>query len=129
MRNLSESAKKAWATRRSPQYKASKNERASKKALLEWCKANGWKALFFEGDSGAPRTGIVDAIIARIRSDDADAIEMRFVQLKSGSGGLTATEIARMKQAIKKTSSDWLLAAFDGDELHFLPEMSVRRRG
>lgn len=124
----STAAKKAWATRHSPTYKASKSEKESKKALALWCRANGWKILFFEGQSGAPRTGIVDAIMARIKSDDSDAIEIKFVQLKSGTGGLTASEIARMKKAIGKASKDWLLAAFDGETLHFLPEIPTRSR-
>ena len=39
-------------------------------------------------ETGPPRTGIVDALIAKIRPDDADGIDIRLVQLKSGSGGL-----------------------------------------
>jgi len=116
-------AKKAWQTRRSAPYKASKSEKRSKVALQRWCRANGWKILFFEGDSGAPRTGIVDAIIARIMSFDADAIDIRFVQLKSGSSGLSATEAMRMKQATKKASLDWIAALYDGKDMHFLPEV------
>jgi len=123
-----EATKKAWVTRRSPTYKASKTERESKKALASWCKASGWKILFFEGKSGAPRTGIVDAIMARIKPEDSDAIEIKFVQLKSGTGGLTAFEIARMKKAIGRASKDWLLAAYDGEILHFLPEIPMRSR-
>jgi hypothetical protein len=84
--------------------------------------------LFFEGESGAPRTGIVDAIMARIKPNDADAIEIKFVQLKSRTGGLTAAEIARMKQAVAQVSKDWLLAAFDGKTIHFLPEIPTRSR-
>ena len=84
--------------------------------------------MFFEGESGAPRTGIVDAIMARIKPNDADAIEIKFVQLKSGTGGVTAAEIARMKQAVAQVSKDWLLAAFDGETIHFLPEIPSRSR-
>jgi hypothetical protein len=127
----SNGALKAWATRRSARYKASKSEQASKAALIAWCRANRWKVLFFEGDSGAPRTGIVDAVLVRIKPRQADAIEIRLVQLKAGSGGLTAREIARLKQAVASISTDWLLAAFDGQMLHFVPvidETVVRRR-
>lgn len=124
----STAAQKAWETRHSPTYKARKAEKESKKALVSWCRTNGWKVLFFEGESGAPRTGIVDAIMARIKSEDSDAIEIKFVQLKSGTGGLTGSEIARMKRAIGKASKDWLLAAFDGETLHFLPEIPKRSR-
>jgi len=122
----SAAARKAWQTRRSARYRASKSEKASKVALAAWCRANGWKVLFFEGASGAPRTGIVDAIIARIRPGDADAIELKLVQLKSGAGGLAAREIARLKEAVTNLSKDWLLAAFDGNTLHVLPEMPPR---
>lgn len=124
----SEGAKKAWETRRSARYRASKSERASKAALASWCRANGWKAMFFEGDTGAPRTGVVDAIIARIRPDDADGIDLRLVQLKSGVGGLTAAEIARLKRALVSMSTDWVLAAFDGDALHMLPDVPTKQR-
>ena len=86
--------------------------------------------MFFEGASGAARTGIVDAVLARIKPGDADAIEIRLVQLKAGSGGLTAREIARLKQAVASISTDWLLAAFDGRTLHFVPvvESTIVRR-
>lgn len=124
----SQAAKKAWATRRRPTYKAGKSEKASKEALASWCKSNGWKVLFFEGASGAPRTGIVDAIMARIQPGKADAIEIKFVQLKSGAGGLTAAEINRMKEAVAGVSNDWLLAAFDGKTIHFLPDIPSRTR-
>jgi hypothetical protein len=120
-------ARKAWATRRSANYKARKTERASKAALSAWCRTNGWKVLFFEGTTGAPRTGIVDAIIARVGPADADAVEVRLVQLKAGSGGVTATEIARLKTAREKLSCDWVVAAFDGETLHLLPELPKSR--
>jgi hypothetical protein len=122
MRNgRSLAARKAWRTRHSARYKASKCEQRSKEALSAWCRAAGWKVLFFEGQTGAPRTGIVDALMARIRPDNADALEIRLVQLKSGAGGLTATEIRRLKAAVTVVSTDWVLAAFDGTTLHLLP--------
>src|SRR6266849_3682644 len=89
----SKAAKKAWITMRSALYRASRSERASKAALSAWCAANGWRVIFFEGRTGAPRTGIVDAVIARIRPGEADGIDIRLVQLKSGAGGLTGREI------------------------------------
>lgn len=120
MTTRSESAQKAWATRRSPTYKARRHEQASKQALREWCAAHGWKVLFFEGKTGAPRTGIVDAMIVRIKSDDADAIEVKLVQLKSGAGGLSGPEALRLKRAVEKLSLDWSAALFDGSDLHFV---------
>jgi hypothetical protein len=120
MTTRSESAKKAWATRRSPTYKARRHERASKQALRAWCDSHGWKTLFFEGKTGAPRTGIVDAVIVRIRSSDADAVEIKLVQLKSGAGGLSGPETMRLKNAIEKASIDWSAALFDGSDLHFV---------
>ncbi len=119
----SASAVKAWATRRSPRYKARKTEAASKRALAAWCRANGWKVVVFEGDTGAARTVVVDAVMVRIKPREADSIEVKLVQLKSGQGGVTAAEIARLKKAQARLSSTWLLAAFDGETLHFLPEL------
>jgi hypothetical protein len=120
-------AKKAWQKRRSAPYKASRSEKKSKVAFQRWCRANGWKILFFEGDSGSPRTGIVDAIIARISSSDADSVDIRFVQLKSGNSGLSANEAMRMKQATKKVSLDWIAALFDGEDIHILPEIQKNK--
>jgi hypothetical protein len=44
--------------------KARAAEAASKEALKAYCSENGWRAAFFEGETGAPRTGIIDAIIS-----------------------------------------------------------------
>jgi hypothetical protein len=119
----SQATKRAWVTRNSAKYGAHRSERASKEALREWCRQAGWKVIFFEGATGAARTGIVDAIIARIRRCEPDGIDVRLVQLKAGAGGLTAAEITRMKLAAENLSLDWLLCAFDGQNLHFLPDV------
>ena len=121
----SRGAKRAWVTRRGRErkQKANNTERASKQELSEWCEANGWRVVFFEGRTGAPRTGIVDAIIVRIRPGESDGLDVRLVQLKAGSGGLTGREITRIKRAVNTASLDWLAALFDGQTLQFLPEM------
>ena len=131
MRVIADSARstgalKAWATRRKPQYRARKTEAASKLALQEWCRDNNWKVVFFEGASGSPRTGIVDAVMVRIKPAKPDSIEIRLVQLKAGVAGLKAAEVARLKKAVSALSVDWLLAAFDGDTLHLVPEVPKR---
>ena len=84
----SEAAIKAWAIRGSASYRAAKSEKASKIALSEWCQKNGWKVVFFESATGSPHTGIVDAVIVRIKPREPDAIEVRLVQLKSGVGSI-----------------------------------------
>jgi hypothetical protein len=84
----SEAAIKAWAIRGSASYRAAKSEKASKIALSEWCQKNGWKVVFFESATGYPHTGIVDAVIVRIKPREPDAIEVRLVQLKSGVGSI-----------------------------------------
>jgi hypothetical protein len=114
-------ARKAWATRTSPRYRAARSERTSKEALSAWAKARGWRLVFFEGSAGAPRTGIVDAVLLRLARAKADVVEVRLVQLKAGAGGLTAREIARLKSAVQAIRCEWVLAAFDGTELHFVP--------
>jgi hypothetical protein len=95
-------------------------------ALSEWCQENGWKVVFFESATGSRRTGIVDAVIVRIKPREPDAIEVRLVQLKSGVGGLTGAEITRLKRAVAQLSTDWLLAAFDGQTLHLVPDIPAR---
>lgn len=121
-------AKKAWLTCHSPKYQTDRSERASKEALHAWCRHAGWRVLFFEGATGAPRTGIVDAVIVRIRPGEPDDIDIRLVQLKAGASGLTASEITRMKRAVEGLSRDWLLAAFDGQTLHLLPDVPDAKR-
>jgi hypothetical protein len=121
-------AKKAWHTINSPWHKAHQSEQVSKDALRAYCQRNHWKVLFFEGSTGAPRTGIVDAIIARIRQGEPDGIDIRLVQLKSGAGGLTASDMARMERAVDHLSCAVLLAGFDGKTMHFLPEMGDAKR-
>lgn len=122
-------ARKAWATRTTPRYRAGKSERSSKLALSAWAEANGWRVVFFEGSTGAPRTGIVDAILIRLARGQPDVVEIRLVQLKAGAGGLTAREIARLKGALQAMRCEWVLAAFDGTDLHFLPGDQHRGHG
>jgi len=122
----SQAAIKAWVRRQSPQYRAARSEKESKAALSTWCRNNGWKETFFEGPTGSPRNGIVDAVITRIKPGSPDLIEVRLVQLKSGVGGLTGKEIARLKKAVSTVSVDWLLAAFDGTTLHLVPDIPER---
>jgi len=118
----SEAAKKAWQTRHKPSYKASQKEKASERALAEWCTEHNWKVLFFEGPTGAPRTGIVDAVMLKINSKDADALEIRLVQLKSGSSGLSGDETKRMKSAKDKATIELSAALLDDENrLHFVP--------
>lgn len=122
----SQAAIKAWATRQGAPYRAAKSEKQSKAALSAWCHENGWKVIFFEGPTGAPRNGIVDAVITRIKPGQPDSIEIRLVQLKGGVGGLTGKEITRLKKAVGDLSADWLLAAFDGTMLHLVPDIPKR---
>lgn len=105
---------KAWAL-------AHASERASKKALERYCKARGWHVAFFEGKTGAPRTGIIDAIAYRLGKRDPDAMALRLIQLKGGKAGVTAEEIKRLKEAPSKVELDFLIAEFDGKALQFLP--------
>jgi hypothetical protein len=108
------------------------NEAASKEALRAYCEANKWRVGFFEGKTGAPRTGIIDAIIFRISKQNADTLELRLVQLKGGHAGASGAEIARLKKASEAVAVDWMIAAFDGESLHLLsddpgPTMEKRR--
>jgi hypothetical protein len=96
-------------------------ERASKKALEKHCTAHGWHVAFFEGKTGAPRTGIIDAIAYRLSKHDPDAMNLRLIQLKGGNAGVTAEEIKRLKEAPGKVELDFLIAEFDGKALQFLP--------
>lgn len=97
-------------------------EAASKEALRAYCEEHKWRVAFFEGKSGAPRTGIIDAIIFRISKQNADVLDLRLVQLKGGHAGVSGAEIARLKTASEAVAVNWLIAAFDGESLHLVPE-------
>jgi len=79
--------------------------------------------VLFESASWAPRTGIVDAVMVRIKPSKPDAIEVRLVQLKAGVAGLTAAEVTRLKKATAALSTDWLFAAYDGATRHLVPDV------
>jgi len=119
-----EAALKAWRTRRhkSAFIKAHAAAAASKAALEAYCVQHGWKMAFFEGPTGAPRTGIVDAVAFRIARGRRDELELRLIQLKGGNAGVSGREIARLKKAAADVNVNWWIAAFDGDSLHLVPE-------
>lgn len=100
-------------------------EAASKEAMRLYCKEHGWRVAFFEGDSGAPRTGIIDAIAFRLGRKDSDLLDVRIIQLKGGKAGITGREIARLKKAAEGATVNWLIAEFDGDTLYLLPNDPV----
>jgi len=102
--------------------KAHAAEAASKDALRAYCEDHGWKIAFFEGATGAPRTGIIDAIAFRLGIKDFDLLDIRLVQLKGGNAGVTGREIARLKKAAVGATVNWLIAEFDGEVLHLLPD-------
>jgi len=119
-------ALKSWQTRRrmSAFTKARAAESASKEALRSYCHEKGWRLAFFEGLTGAPRTGIIDAIIFRIDRKNSDLLDLRLIQLKGGKAGVSGQEIARLKKAAGSVTVNWLIAAFDGNELHLVPDIS-----
>src|ERR1035437_7909837 len=88
-------AAKAVDTRRrmSAWEKAHAAEAASKDALEMYCNKHGWKIAFFEGKTGAPRTGIIDAIAFRLGRKNSDLLDIRLIQLKGGTAGVTAVRL------------------------------------
>lgn len=123
MRDRSESAKKAWKTIRNKRawIKAHAAEAASKAAFELHFKKEGWRVAFFEGPTGSPRTGIIDAVIFRLSRKDSDVLDLRLVQLKGGKAGASGAEITRLKKAAAEVVVNWLIAEFDGENLHLLP--------
>jgi hypothetical protein len=102
--------------------KARAAEAASKEALKTYCAEHGWRVAFFEGATGAPRTGIIDAIAFRLGRKNSDLLDVRLIQLKDGKAGVSALEIARLKKAAAGATVNWLIAEFDGEVLHLLPD-------
>jgi hypothetical protein len=119
---------KAAKTRRSRAafVKVRASEAASKEALRAYCQKRGWRVAFFEGATGSPRTGIVDAVMFRISRKNADLLDIRLVQLKGGKAGISGAEIARLKSAARDATVNFVIAAFDGEVLHLLPDPEAR---
>lgn len=126
MPDYSERALKAWKTRRikSAFIKVRSSEAASKEALKEHLGKRGWQVEFFEGKSGAPRTGIIDAFAYRLARKNADLLEVKLIQLKGGKAGASGREIARLKRAIESVTLTWAIASFDGETIHLTTEES-----
>lgn len=114
-------AQKAWSTRRSPVYRARQTARQSQVALKEWAKTNGWHVVFLDAPSGSPRIGIVDAVLLRVRSRSKDQIDVRLVQLKSGTAGLTAGEFDRLCSAVERIDVEGLAALCTGKDVFIAP--------
>lgn len=121
----SQAAKKAWQTRRrlGAFEKARAAEAASKEALRAYCEKHGWRVAFFEGPAGAPRTGIIDAIVFRIDKKNPDRLDLRLIQLKGGGAGVSGRETARLKHAAADVTVHWTIVMYDDNTLHFLPNL------
>ena len=122
MSNRSAAAAKAWQTRRTPTYRASKSEARSKQALQAWARRRRFHVVFLDAASGRPRTGIVDAVLIRHRRTNADALEVYIVQLKGGGAGFTPREMTRLQLAAEAMRAEHLVVLHDAKgPLHFLP--------
>lgn len=115
-----EAALKAWKTMRGPVWKAKRTAKRSQQALQEWADEAGFRVVFLDAKSGHPRTGIADAILLRIKPKAADQIELYVVQLKGGSAGFKAAEMARLTKAAASIKATPLIVLHDGDQMHFL---------
>lgn len=125
-RKRRDAAAKALQTRkrRNAFIKVHESEAASKEALKEYLEKRGWKVIFFEGKTGSPRTGIIDAFAYRLARKNADLMELKMIQLKGGKAGASGREIARLKQAVKDATLTWVIASFDGETIHLTSEDS-----
>jgi hypothetical protein len=112
-------AQDAWVTMRSAPFRARKTSLKSQEALRLWAKSEGWYVVFLDAASGNPRTGIVDAVLLRIAKRSPDELEVRLVQLKGGSGGLTASEVTRLENAATVVAVKTVCAFHDGECLRF----------
>jgi hypothetical protein len=124
MPDYSARAVKAWKTRRIKNafIKVRASEAASKEALAFYLGERGWKVVFFEGKTGAPRTGIIDAVAYRLDRENADQLDVKLIQLKGGNAGITSREIGRLKRATEGAKISWALAAYDGETMQLVPE-------
>jgi hypothetical protein len=68
--------------------KAHAAEAASKAAFKLHFEKQGWRVAFFEGKTGAPRTGIIDAVAFRLDRKNADVLDLRLVQRRGDAQAL-----------------------------------------
>lgn len=118
-------ARKAWATRKSPVYRARKTASSSQSLLKEWAEGHGWHCVFLDAKSGNPRQGIIDAVLLRPQRKNPDKLELCLVQLKAGSAGITAAEVRRLKAATLVVIPQHIIALVDGQHLEFTPHEPV----
>jgi len=118
--NRREAALKAWKTMHGPVWKAHRTERLSKEALESWAAESGFRIVFLDALSGHPRTGIVDALLFRIKPRSADQIELYIVQLKGGGSGFKPAEMTRLTKAAASIKATPLIILHHDEELHFL---------
>lgn len=118
--NRREAAQKAWKTMHGPVWKAHRSERLSKQALENWATKFGFRIVFLDAASGYPRTGIVDALLFRIKPRSADQLELFVVQLKGGGSGLKPMEMTRLAKAATSIKATPLIILHHDQELHFL---------
>lgn len=114
-------AEKAQRTRHSATYRARQTAKRSHTAFEGWAKDHGWRVVFLDALSGNPRTGIVDAVLLRVRPRAKDQIDIRLVQLKSGVAGLTGTEFDRLCSAVEQVSVEGLAALCSGSMVFTMP--------
>jgi hypothetical protein len=115
-----DSALKAWRTMRGPVWKARHTAKLSTVALERWARGAGFELVLFESRAGNPRNGIADAALIRIRPKAPDQVEVYLVQLKGGSSGFKAAEMARLTRAAAAVKAQPLIILHDGEQLHFL---------
>lgn len=101
-------------------WKARHSESLSKAALQEWAGESGFKVAYFDSKKRNPRTGIADAILVRVRPKSPDQVEVYLVELKGGSSGLKAAEMARLQRAAAAVKAQPRIILHDGERLFFL---------
>jgi len=57
--------------------KSSRRRGRCKAAFKDTFEKLGWRIAFFEGKTGSPRTGIIDAVAFRLDRKNADVLDLR----------------------------------------------------
>ena len=96
-------ALKAWRTRRhlSAWERRTRRKRPARRHSRCILKSRGgvWRSL--RAKPAPLLTGIIDAVAFRLDRKNADVLDLRLVQLKGGSAGISGKELARLKTAVK----------------------------
>jgi hypothetical protein len=99
---------------------------ATRLALEDTLLRKGWRVLYFEEGFGPlldPQGERLDGIAFRLRPGQGEALELRLVRVESGTVDVREDSVEQLRRLARSASLEWLLAAFDGEEIRLVPDL------